>query len=603
LFTFTFSPVQSFIAEARRGQDLFAGSYILAQLARAALHRITQRVAGAEPIYPPIVRGEPLPKDIPNKMTLIAPDKAAAERMGTEARDALIDRWKEFAQDARAEANNWGVKPDRRWEEIWDRQVRHLWECYWAAIPMTSNYKADFMRLNTLLDANKRLRAFAPTLEDGLKDSLSGNRSALRRQDQDAEAYWRAVFELTPNKTRKFNIAKLRDDGRERLDAIGVIKRFLDDRDLPDIRSTSSIASEPFLQKAILKAPDALRQYTNAVRELLGTAAIKVRRYEPGGWGYDGDLLYRDTLTPERLKEEYGLRIVKANKALSNAKASLNNLYAAVGDSANPERPCLYYAILQMDGDSMGEYISQLQDKEAHKKFSSSVSDFSKKVAATIQDHNGAAVYAGGDDVLGLLPLEQVMPCAQKLAALFSDTQRTLSAGIAIVHHTQPLSLALHMASRAEQTAKNMTGKSAVAVRAAKRSGGDVLAVAKWEHMDKFEALVGAIADKSLSSKCAYDVREMADDFMPIADIQEAQQPMTKSARLGAFKSQMRQQIDRHWKSLSNTVTEDEKKAQQARKAKLTTDLEAWLDAPATDPCSLGDWIVLARFVALRGEE
>jgi CRISPR-associated protein Cmr2 len=48
LFTLTISPVQSFIAQARKSQDLFAGSEILSQLMGKVLETFTEK----ERIFP-----------------------------------------------------------------------------------------------------------------------------------------------------------------------------------------------------------------------------------------------------------------------------------------------------------------------------------------------------------------------------------------------------------------------------------------------------------------------------------------------------------------------------------------------------------------------
>jgi CRISPR-associated protein Cmr2 len=112
--------------------------------------------------------------------------------------------------------------------------------------------------------------------------------------------------------------------------------------------------------------------------------------------------------------------------------------------------------------------------------------------------HSGALIYAGGDDVLALLPLHTVLACARELATIFRDTMEeftapidkknpgrgtlrpTLSAGIVVWHHIEPLSDALDMVRRAETQAKSVPGKDALAVTVSKRSGVDRTVVGQW---------------------------------------------------------------------------------------------------------------------------
>jgi len=54
LFLFTISPVQSFIAQARKTQDLYAGSRILSELMKFAHKYITDNDKNAEIIFPQI---------------------------------------------------------------------------------------------------------------------------------------------------------------------------------------------------------------------------------------------------------------------------------------------------------------------------------------------------------------------------------------------------------------------------------------------------------------------------------------------------------------------------------------------------------------------
>ena len=160
-----------------------------------------------------------------------------------------------------------------------------------------------------------------------------------------------------------------------------------------------------------------------------------------------------------------------------------------------------YYAILVADGDKMGALLNTLNEREKHKSISLALSQFAataKKIVEADGDSGGYCIYAGGDDVVALVPVAQATVYAENLAKAFSDTmmpfreeaQRrsraekpveggTLSVGIAIVHYRDPLHIALERARAAEKEAKKERGSVAIALHT---RGGTPLTVARrWE--------------------------------------------------------------------------------------------------------------------------
>lgn len=81
---FTFSPVQSFIAEARRSEDLFNGSAILSRLAKAAGESLK---SAGELIYPAQLKEN----DSPNVLVLRVPAEKAEDAART-AQKALLGK-------------------------------------------------------------------------------------------------------------------------------------------------------------------------------------------------------------------------------------------------------------------------------------------------------------------------------------------------------------------------------------------------------------------------------------------------------------------------------------------------------------------------------
>lgn len=500
LLIFTFSPVQSFIAEARRAADLYTGSRILVELAGAAAQAIgVQRL-----IYPaPLCSGR-LPDDVPNKMVARVPWEDC-EQIAEEARLALLRRWREIADEAKAKFLRIAPPPDGEWQAIWNRQTKddYLWEVYWAAADLEeeSRYREACEQAERALAAVKRARPFVPASEPGVKDSLSGRRQALRTGTQDATDYWDSVVakgRVTP--------AKLRS--AERLDAFGVIKRFSEiaDRKVEPyfgFPSTSSVASGEFLERARPHMRNYRAQLERAVASAASAGLIIVR--QDADWPYDGDLLYRDALVVKRFQDDH--RITVAEGGLDDPRKALSELYKSAGGPPSP-----YYAIVVLDGDGMGERVNQCRTPEEHQLLSQSLTTFAGQVAPLAIKHQAAVIYNGGDDVLAMVPLITAFEFAHKLAEMFHQvTKGTASAGIAVVHHQFPLNAALRAAHQAESRAKRVAGKAAVCVTTLKRSGETLEMRSKWADADSlFTDLVNHFACDHLSTKFAYDLADEA---------------------------------------------------------------------------------------------
>ncbi len=566
ILIFTFNPVQSFIAEARRAADLYAGSRILIELAQAAVRSIRDN-NGGELIYPAALTG-----DAPNKIVARVPwDKA--EQIGKSAKQAVLNRWSGIVTEARRgmEQRHFPID-DPAWEAIWGRQTKqdYFWGVFWAVarMPSEADYPQAYREASRALDAVKRSRIFVPADDErGLKDSLSGSREALHTANEDAKKCWMSIAE-------KVEAPEIRSEGRERLDAFGAIKRFGKIAPKGMFFSTSTVAAEDFLIEAKRKAGADLAKCKEAVTALLGGRPNRVRNDEQ--WPYDGDLFFLETLTAERLKDSY--RIKKADEAqLDAARRALRALHKPVNFAPSP-----YYAIIVLDGDNMGQWISDCKDEAGHRAVSEKLAAFADKVNGIVPD--GFRVYNGGDDVLALAPLAQALPMAKQLAGGFNAMTkgRTASAGIAIAHHLYPLEAALAAARAAEKHAKNALNKAkaAVCVRALKRGGETVEVYSQWETLgDTFESLVKMFRDDSLSSRFAYDVIRSA------YALNEAD---------NKFEAELKRLLTRH---------RNDKHPNPPDSVEWARKLRMWAEKLPEKSEELGRWLALARFVARGGRE
>jgi CRISPR-associated protein Cmr2 len=166
-----------------------------------------------------------------------------------------------------------------------------------------------------------------------------------------------------------------------------------------------------------------------------------------------------------------------------------------------------YFAILVADGDNMGAMLSARESAEAHHEISSRLDNFASQAGKIVERHGGMAAYTGGDDVLALLPVTTALDCGKELADAFKHTVRgTLSAGIAIVHYREPLSMSLKNARAAEKKAKQIEGKAAVCITLHTRGGSPLVTAQKWDKIGNIQAWQQANLPRGLP----YELHQLA---------------------------------------------------------------------------------------------
>jgi CRISPR-associated protein Cmr2 len=229
-------------------------------------------------------------------------------------------------------------------------------------------------------------------------------------------------------------------------------------------------------------------------------------------------------------------------------------VWTAIQAKRRQKAPPTYYAVLLMDGDDMGKwlqgqkgptvgqvlhpklqaYFQALPEAQRglgarrplgpalHASISEAVSNFALHFVPTIVEDEpgrGELIYAGGDDVLALLPTLTAIGCARQLARTFAQDwgekdgprlllmghKATVSAGLAVVHHKDDLRFALDAARRAEKTAKGM-GKDALALTICRRSGEHSSAVLPWSLTEQLQKLLG-LFEAGVPDRWAYRLR------------------------------------------------------------------------------------------------
>jgi CRISPR-associated protein Cmr2 len=617
---FTLGPVQSFIARARRTQDLWAGSRLLSYLMEAALEKAQAK--SGELVYPvPDEQGH-WPPSLPNRAVLLAsPDmgREITQNMSKAARG----RWQEMADQVYSYLSARLPPPLRQsvWRDIWKRQINSWLETYWVVWPWdgrSSTYGETYRTASEMLEARKRLRDFAPTAEPDQKCTLCGERQALRGDEG-----WRAPRFWDQGLLPNVPLSAVRPG--ERLCAVDTVKRFADfagamTRDR--FPSTSSVAAAPY-RLALIAAWDECGQVAGRLFKALEKLGLRFERPEPGSFlethavqkgateirHYDGDVFYPEFYQAGHLAEALNRpdRVLTPDQQNWQQKAAtaLQDLRRLTAEQEVPS-PTAYYAVLALDGDRLGRTIAErVHSQEMHQELSRRLTRFAREVARRIveQEHPGALVYAGGDDLLALLPLEDALVVADKLQRALhenlSDEERwgsiTGSGGLAIVHRHSPLQTAVRSAREAEERAKTAYERQAVVVTLLRRSGEPRSMGGQWRLgeladtpmflLDKVDDVRSRLQAKELSSKFAYEV--------------ENEVEMLERLPRQGIQAEIKRLINRHrdpdrWNGVSPDI--------------LATELVnlAW-HLPTvegrTGLVQLGEWLLLAQFLSHGGQE
>jgi CRISPR-associated protein Cmr2 len=224
----------------------------------------------------------------------------------------------------------------------------------------------------------------------------------------------------------------------------------------------------------------------------------------------DGDIFFEVALdNKNRHENQDQAQIVK--KALSALRNATNQQLEANNQSKlEPVSP--FYAVLMMDGDSLG---SQMSDTDKQTAISESLNHFTQGVKNKVEEHSGFLIYAGGDDVLALLPLEFALACAYDLRKLYLESfekkgsytktdgtkgkvKSTLSGAIEYAHIKMPLGKVLGDAHHLlDEVAKDDCGRDSIAVRVWKPNGQHLQWAMPWKYAtDNNKVIIDDIVEK-----------------------------------------------------------------------------------------------------------
>lgn len=459
-------------------------------------------------------------------------------------------------------------------------------------------YPAVHELCERVLSAAKSVRPFKQTKQTGWRCSLTGEtewltsnpEQLLRSYRQSTDTLWDRVAKRKPSWVKK----------GEHLGALAAIKRLWPvlfteevkeatgkqlDRFVVSTHTMALAGSLEELDRQLFKNPDVLKGFINEDDQApaLPPKLAKLRRSDaarvPG------------VLDRLRKNEESDVELDKFENQL---KELLDH------------KPDVYYALLLFDGDHMGKILSgqhcgcritfrnsfhrQVRSgfdnlarnnprikkygemfrpvsPNRHLAISASLNDFALHAVPEVveREHCGRVIYAGGDDVLAMLPVVDLIPVMRRLRKIYSgegdhnelsDWQSvdvgdrlickngyallpdshgphrllrmmgagaSASCGAVIAHHQAPLALVLRELRNAEKRAKDEGGRDAFSLKVLKRSGGDLWFTWKWgkhgEHIEMLDRFRRFLADPSVSRRAVYNslvwLRDLPDQTDP----------------------------------------------------------------------------------------
>jgi CRISPR-associated protein Cmr2 len=525
LFLFTIGPVKSFISQARKAQDFYMGSFMLSYFTFIAMKEVIEKYGPTSIIYPDLYK-QPLmdwylknkglelkkfnPDDIllptiPNRFVAIigTTDKNKIEELaknmvrkiedefknakekilkGLKINETLSDTQKEILQNQLSDFPQiyWIAIPWRRGDN--DIQIDDLKDFFtddkinnWKELYKFANEKGEhspnigflyqffYTALEKSMGARKNLREFEQKQEEGRKCSLCGERNVLFFWESKNKNKFLKYNPMAYDLTNKIEQKYLTDG--EGLCALCFLKRTFEiylEKEVDSIfkyfsfPSVAEVAGADFKEKA--KELPEFKEYENKFFEYTRMPYLKIHSLPKLNLKetLEGSWFYEENLTEKKIKDELGVEIdIQKIKKLKDLLK--NKLYEQAG------KPKKYYAILYLDGDNMGKWLSgellpeiqyaynskvwgklpkefkgENKDKKEsrliqliprkiltpaiHSAISTALRNYAIEFVRKIveEEHLGKLIYAGGDDVLAFVNLKDLFDVMEKLRWAFS---------------------------------------------------------------------------------------------------------------------------------------------------------------------------------------
>jgi CRISPR-associated protein Cmr2 len=329
-------------------------------------------------------------------------------------------------------------------------------------------YQLFYTALEKSMGARKNLREFEQKQEEGRKCSLCGERNVLFFWESKNKNKFLKYNPMACDLTGKIEQKYLTDG--EGLCALCFLKRTFEiylEKEFGSIfkdfsfPSVAEVACADFKEKALEKAKEDFDKYEKEFFKILGDdkkfsylkikslSKLKLEKTLEGSW------FYEENLSVKKFNDELGVSVNSSQ--IKHLKDCLGSLYAKAG------KPKKYYAVLYLDGDNMGKWLSgellpeiqyaynsevwgklpkEFKGENKDKKESGLIQLIPKKILTPAihsaistalrnyaiefvrkiveEEHLGKLIYAGGDDVLAFVNLKDLFEVMEKLRWAFS---------------------------------------------------------------------------------------------------------------------------------------------------------------------------------------
>ena len=399
ILLFQLGPVQDFIAQARSTRDLWSGSYMLSWLVAHAIHAILETFnLQDEDIVMPSLANNPL---------ILA------------LRDPHAD------------------------VDLSKVLVPNLPNRILAILPEGKGLEAGRLAQQAIRDELARI---GDSVWTWLENNVDANPAWRPAFDAQIKAFPQMAFATVPWDGRPETWAAAHDALEARLAARRNVRDFAQWPKAPFQKDSLSGKEEVIGNDAFWRR---LRQnplFNKAQNHRYGAINLLKR-------------LWIKIPASDEQTADYLARSLNFSNAAIQRSLDVPSTQGIAKGNTDPKNP--YLAVLAFDGDHMGEKISaQADSADGIQRISRTLSAFAlDQVPGIVERHHGYLIYAGGDDVLALLPSSRAVACARAIERAFeaegSAFGFTGSCGIAVGHKNTPLQMLVQKARDMEHVAKD----------------------------------------------------------------------------------------------------------------------------------------------------
>ncbi|MFE9243646.1 type III-B CRISPR-associated protein Cas10/Cmr2 [Nocardiopsis sp. NPDC006938] len=491
LVVIALSGVQAFITESRTTMDLCAASQIVARLVERAVDHLAGD-HGAEMVFPQHpgnseVRRREAQDGMPNRVVALLPG-GTGPVAARSTHDLVTRTWESWVRAVFDQQD----RPTPGWPTV-----------QWVSVPVDSSYEDAWTTAQRALAARKNTRDFVQPTDDGVRELCV------------LSPRWRSVD--PPSEVKAAATTGRYDHLRsENLATANWVKRFWHRKSgepAPSgFPSTHAIASGPF-RRGVLERYSSDKRVADAVQFLEFCATTVTGKdtdnkqipERPMNWpgvahgddvttwfrGLGARWVYPEAWHVESLAQEFphaSSHTEFIDTVRAGREASLDLITAM---RSQPVRfPDPHLAVLVQDLDFMGSYLSGREkgqdgkplkvSVENHTNVSRLLSEIAREQSEIIRSFGGTVVYAGGDDLLALVPASVALDAAQACHDSVPEQLPTASTGLSFFHNDSPLQQAVQRGQELLAKAKERRDKHALGVGVLRNSGARFECVLNW---------------------------------------------------------------------------------------------------------------------------